>query len=555
MSRSGLAIRQRNSAAAAIVAAMSEPDFYPHRPERVELRQTHISFVFLAGELAYKIKKPIRFSFLDYSTIAMRRHFCEEEVRLNRRLAPSTYLGVVPILAGKKGFRLGDLNDRTAEAVEVAVEMHRLPESQMLDALLREGKAGEEEIRAIARKLAAFHSAASASRARVYGAPDVIAKAIEDNFQETERFIGRTIRSEDHRRLREYNREALSAQRLLFQYRIAEGRVREGHGDLRAEHICLIRDIEIFDCIEFSERLRTCDVASELAFLAMDLDFLGHPCLARELTATYAEAAEDEGLLRLLPFYQCYRATVRGKVESLKSAEPEVPAAEREKATADARRYFRFARRYADGAPPAALVIVCGLTGSGKSTVARELADRSGFSSFNSDVVRKRLAGVSRTAHAIQGYRAGIYSHDFTELTYDALRLEAKRCLERGVGVILDATFKSVRHRRLFRNLAEDLHVPVLFVECAADEREIRRRLKDREQQPDEVSDANWEVYLRQRKEFAPLREIPDPCHVRVRTDLGLEDSLAEVEKLLRQTSSDHAGGTTSSVAADRPDG
>lgn len=527
--------RQPGPDVPALVAAMSEPGFYPHFPEWVELRQTHISFVFLAGEFVYKIKKPVRFSFLDYSTVAMRRHFCVEELRLNRRLAPSTYLGVVPILAGKEGFFLGDDDVLRQDAVEYAVKMRKLPEARMLDRLVRAGGAGDGEIHAIAGKLAAFHSAASAAKARIYGAPGVIGRALEDNFRETERFIGQTIAAEDHRRLRGYSREALSAHRLLFQFRIAEGRVREGHGDLRAEHICLTRDIEIFDCIEFSERLRTCDVASELAFLAMDLDDLGHPCLARELVTTYAQATEDEGLLRILPFYKCYRAYVRGKVESLKSAEPEVSPGEREKAADRARRYFRLARRYAAGAPPPALVIVCGLPGSGKSTLARELADRTGFPLFNSDVVRKRLAGLPNTSRVSEEYRTNIYSHAFTELTYDTLLIAAKRCLRHNEGAIVDATFKDVRHRRLFRNLAEDLRVPVVFVECLADEREIHRRLEEREQRPGEISDATWEIYLRQRKEFAPLREIPDSGLIRVRTDRGPEEALTRIESWLRQ--------------------
>lgn len=518
-----------------LIAAMTQAEFYPHRPAQVELRQTHISYVFLAGEYVYKVKKPVHFVFLDYSTLDKRHHFCQEEVRLNRRLSPTVYLGVVPVVQREGGFALGEGAVAAGKwtVAEYVVKMHRLPEEQMLDRLLSEGRVGKEAIHAVAKKLVSFHLAAATDRAAVYGAPEVVWQALADNFQETERFISQTISEKEFNSIQEYSRRFLAAHRELLKARVREERVREGHGDLRAEHICLTDDIAVFDCVEFNERLRYCDVTSEVAFLAMDLDFLGASLLSEELAAAYGVMAQDEMFSLLLPFYKCYRAHVRGKVESLKSQEKEVPEVEREKARTQAHRYFRLAYRYAKGAPAPALVIVCGLAGTGKSTAARMLGDHTGFQVFNSDAVRKRLARIPPTARVAQEYCTGIYSDNFTRLTYGTLLVEAERCLKAGKGVIIDATFKDPEHRRLFLNLAAGVGVPVLFVECQAAEEEVCHRLKEREQRPEEVSDATWEVYLRQREEFIPLSKIPDHCHLTVNAATDLEDALAKVEEFL----------------------
>ncbi len=518
-----------------LVEAMRQPSFYPDCPGRVELRQTHISYVFLAGEFVYKVKKPVRFTFLDYSTLHKRHHFCQEEVRLNRRLAPAIYMSVLPIVQRQGNFVLGGGVEEalSSEVAEYAVKMRRLPEDRMLDALVQGDRVGEEEIDAITQKLATFHGQAASDRAAVYGAPAGIWKRLADNFRETERFIGRTIPMRRFAAVEKYSRRFMEKHRGIFKLRVQEGKIREGHGDLRAEHICLTDGIVVFDCIEFDERLRYCDVASEMAFLAMDLDFLGAPLLSRRLIATYAEKTQEDAFLTLLPFYQCYRAYVRGKVESLKSQEPEVPLRERERAMVQAERYFRLSHRYARGAPSPAILIVCGMVGTGKSTLARSLGDLSGFDLLNSDAVRKRLARIPKTVRATSGYRGGLYHDSFTHLTYSTLLAEAQRSLKGGRGVIVDATFKDPQHRRLFLQGAEELGAPVLFVECQTREQEIIRRLREREQQPEEVSDATIEVYLRQRDVFVSFSEMGDRTHLTVNTEKELEKSLEKIEEFL----------------------
>jgi uncharacterized protein len=290
----------------------------------------------------------------------------------------------------------------------------------------------------------------------------------------------------------------------------------------------------LFSSLEFSERFRYGDVASDLAFLAMDLDRLEASQLADILVAAYSAESQDQGLFELMRFYKCHRAAVRGKVSTLKSHEAEITDDERERSKEVAFTCFRLAHRYASGAMPA-LVIVCGLSGTGKSTVAKALAQRIGFEVFNSDVIRKRQAGFDSTARASAAYRAGIYDERSTEITYAALVTEAEKSLREKSGAIVDATFKNPAHRRPFVELGARLGVPVMFVECRVDESEVRRRLLEREQTPDAASDANWEVYLRQKAEFAPITEVDERSHLVIDGKMNPSEIAGKIEAALEK--------------------
>jgi aminoglycoside phosphotransferase family enzyme/predicted kinase len=518
-----------------LTEAMLRPEFYPDRPGRVELRQTHISYVFLAGIYVYKVKKPIRLPFLDYSTLAKRHHFCREELRLNCRLAPKTYLDVVAIRRADGGYLLGPNDSKGGRIVEYAVKMKRLPEERMLSALLGRNQATTDHVLKIADKLAAFHRSAGSEKAPLYGSPQAVAAHVRGNFGETRRFTGRTIHGKTLEAIEAYSEGFLSARHSLLNQRIAAGRVRDGHGDLRAEHICMIDDIEIYDCVEFNEGLRYGDIASEAAFLAMDLDFAGADNLSGRFADAYARAARDDHLATLLPFYKCYRAYVRGKVESLKSEEAEVAPSERATAFLRALRYFLLARRYAGTATKPKLLAVCGMVATGKSTVARLLAARTGFAVFDSDRVRKQLAGVAPPHRLSGAYQSGIYAPEFTRRTYETLLEEASRRLQRGDGTIVAATFADKESRRWAIEMADRLQVQLLFIECRADEKAIEQRLRARqdEDDPDEASDATWPVYQRMRGDFAPFSDLPKGCHFVVDTERRLLEDLASVEEML----------------------
>ena len=517
-----------------LVDAMMQPEFYPDRPSRIEVKQTHISYVFLAGEYVYKIKKPVRFDFADCSTLAARYALCREEVRLNRRLAREVYLAVLPILRDGERFVLGaESRDFNPEAHEYAVKMRRLPDSRMLDRLVRSGEANAAVIDALAKTLAAFHREASTAGGLRYGSATSVWRSVLGNLDESERFAGCTFTKPQFSVIEDYLKGFMEAHWALLNSRVRAGHVREGHGDLRCEHVCMSNGIQIFDCLEFSERLRYGDVASDIAFLAMDLDALGVPHLADELIDAYAKEAGDEMLATLTTFYKCYRACVRGKVESIKSLEGEVPSSEREQARDRARANFSLAFRYALRGRPA-LVIVCGLAGTGKSTVSRRLSYRTGFTVLSSDRIRKRLAGLSETARATAAYGAGIYSPGFDRLTYDTLLAEARERLHDGCGVIVDATFKRPEDRRDALDIGAQAGKPVLFVECETPQREVLRRLRARATRDSEVSDATAEIYLNQRADFVPITEVRAGRHLEIDTSEDIEPALERIEGSLR---------------------
>jgi len=324
----------------------------------------------------------------------------------------------------------------------------------------------------------------------------------------------------------------------LLDRRARRGMVREGHGDLRSEHVCVTDQIEIIDCVEFSEKLRYADIASDLGFLLMDLDRLEAPALGHELLLAYMHEIGDRELSRLLNFYKCHRAMVRGKVGSLKARESEIAAPQRERARQSARACFAAAYRYAKAGSPA-LIAVCGLPGSGKSTIARALSERSGFAVLNSDVIRKRLAGKAPTDRAGGHWRAGIYTREFTAATYRALAEQAGAILRGGDGVIIDATLKDAAQRAMLCDVARAAAVPIVFAQCIIGDAEAKRRLEARAHQADAVSDATWEIYLRHKAEFAQFGPDLAGCHLRLDAAANPALNACAIERFVAAIDSD----------------
>lgn len=512
--------------------AMLDPAFFAHQPKQVRLVQTHISYVVIAPPLVYKVKKPVRFRFLDFSSAELRKHFCHEEVRLNRRLAPHVYRRVVGIREYPGGYALCDVGDPTA--FEFAVEMNFLPEDLRLDVRLARQQVGRAEIARIATVLAHFHRHAECSdEISAAARPEALESIWRDNFLEAFPFRGQTVSVHDDTAIQQFVAAFLEQRRAALEARLDAHRIRDGHGDLHADHIYLDGEVTIVDCIEFNERLRWCDVAADLAFLAMDLDFRDHPELARALVQEYVHRSSDFELRQLLPFYQCYRAYVRGKVESLKSAEPEVPEQDRSAARTIARRYFELAYRYT-WAHTRALLVMAGLSGTGKSTIASLLHRRTGFAWYRSDVLRKQLAGLAPGDDASQ--LPHVYSPEFSQRTYRALFEAGRTSLEAGHGVILDATFLAKKYRDAARQLAAELDVPLLFVVCECAPEEVRARLAARQSARADVSDADWQVYLSQREHAEPLSEEETASLLRLDTTARDPLELATlVEDTLRQ--------------------
>jgi aminoglycoside phosphotransferase family enzyme/predicted kinase len=540
------------------VRALMTPDAYPHPADDIRLHETHISWVILAGAYAYKVKKPVNLGFLDFSTAERRAAACAEEVRLNRRLSPDIYLGVVQIVerdgnyfvggSGRLGGTGGGAPDRrglgnhAAKAswgspilkVEPVVQMRRLPEAGMLPNLLAAGAVDARLVRRIARRVAAFHArAATGPGVDEYGSLTTVRANWEENFTQMVPFIDRVLPAALNHTIRAYVERFLSEQAGLFERRVQEGRIREGHGDLHAASICVVDGRpRFFDCLEFNPRFRCADVAAEVAFLAMDLTHFGRADLAQAFVGAYIRASGDAELAQLLDFYACYRAYVRGKVRCLRLTEPGLTPAEEGRVRAEARAYFDLAWSYAGGLPRPMLLMTMGLPASGKSSLARALAGRLGFVQISSDVVRKQLAGLQPTERGDATVNEGLYAPAMTRRTYAALRRRAARWLRLGRSVVLDATYGRAVERARVRQLATRLGVPLTIFLCRTDEATIIARLAARNQNVSEISDARLEDWPALRAAFSEPNEMPDV--VVVDSGASIEHAVEEALTALR---------------------
>jgi hypothetical protein len=325
-----------------VVEALMKPEAYDEEPGRIELTQTHISFVFLTRNFVYKVKKAIDLGFLDFTTLEKRRFFCEKELELNRRLCEGMYLEVVPINRSNIIKIKGE-----GKPIEYAVKMKRMPQEKMMSKLLEENKVNSKLIDRIAKIIAEFHSKAETNR-RIseFGSLMIIETNWKENFDQTGEFVGKTISTEDFKLISEIIDDFMKRNVSLFEKRMAEGRVRDCHGDIHSGNIFVVDRIYIFDAIEFNERFRYSDVVSDVAFLAMDLDFKERIDLSKFFVDRYIKYSGDQELMRLLPFYKCYRAYVRGKVVSFKLKDPSINSKEKRAAMKEAKAYFKLASTY-----------------------------------------------------------------------------------------------------------------------------------------------------------------------------------------------------------------
>jgi hypothetical protein len=506
-----------------VVRAMAKSSFYPDRPRQVDVKETHISWIFLVGDLAYKVKKAVRFPFVDYGTLARRRWMCEEEIRLNRRLTEGIYLGVRPIVEADGGLVLGSSADRNV--VEWAVEMRRLPEHRALHRLLEAGELGTHHVRAVARRLARFH--AEADLAPDHGATAARAKrAVDENFETLLHVTEPTVERRRLEAAKRFSDAFFRARAAFFADRAAQRLVRDGHGDLRLEHVVMADGVQIFDCVEFDPALRQIDVAADLAFLVMDLVFHGGGELADELVQAYRNAGGDPGDDAFLSYYCGYRALVRAKVARLRAAQ--VPSKAREAALEEAARLVELAERFRWRTRLPFVLVICGVTASGKTFLADAIGKASGLPVVSSDRVRKRLAGIAATVRAAPEH----YTDAFSRRTYRALGSLAAAKLEEEGGVV-DATFRRLADREAFRDALGPASPPVLYVECRSPASVLARRARSRERLRERISDATVELVDSQLQEFEPLDELGSDRHVVIETDRELGDVVDQVEAFL----------------------
>ena len=493
---------------------LQDPSAYP--PEcggaEVQLIETHLSWVFLVGRDVYKVKKPVNFGFLDFSTLALRRAACDAEVVLNGRLSPEVYLGVVPIVESAAGLRaFGD-----GPPVEYAVHMRRLSDDVRGDVLVSRGALRAEEIDRWAELLARFHEGARCDEHTTsFGTVASILGNVEENFAQTRGVLERRITPAEADEIRAYQRTFLETHGALLDARCAAGRVRDGHGDLRLEHVYVEPTRPtIIDCIEFNERFRFADVAADLAFLSMDLRWHARVDWAERLIAKYARASNDYDLYALVDFYESYRAFVRGKVGSMLEADEGASDQLRERAAKDARRYFRLA--LAAERPPLLaprVIAIGGWMAAGKSTVAELVGDLLAAPIIDADRTRKSMLGVASTRFVGESAWKGAYDPAFTEQVYAELYRRAGVVLDAGRSVVLDASFRSPAMRAAARALAEKHGTPFLMIECRAPAEVCRERLVAREQGT-HVSDGRLQVFDDFIARFQAITELPAEEHL-----------------------------------------
>lgn len=485
-----------------LVQALLDPTRYPHPVDDVRLIETHISWVFLAGAFAYKIKKPIDLGFLDFSTLEKRKRACEEELRLNQRTAPDLYLAVLPVYGSAES---PVWSEGSGDPIEYAVQMVRFDENRQMDRMLAEGLLTARHMDALAETVAEFHEKhAAPSLDPDYGRPDSIQKAWEDNFRQIRHWHPPMDCIDRLDAIERWTSERHEALRERFVERKAAGFIRECHGDLHLKNLAWIAERPlVFDCIEFDPFLRWIDVMNDCAFLSMDLEFQGVFPLSQRFLDGYIERTGDFDGLALLRFFKVYRAMVRAKVRLIR-ARQETGEGRQESATQEFCRYIGYA--FASTQPvPTGILLTFGVSASGKSRIARSLTEMLPVFRIRSDVERKRLFGIDRRQDASADFGEGMYSRDATRRTYERLLMLCERVLDAGYGVVVDAAFLRFEERERFRRLAAEKGVPLAIVEPIASVDTLRRRIRTRSKG---VSDAGPDILEHQLQTMESLTEI-----------------------------------------------
>lgn len=499
----------------ALVQGLLNPDIYPHETDATRLIETHCAWVILTGTHAYKIKKAVDFGFLDFSTLEKRRFYCEEELRLNRRFAPGIYQAVVSITGSPANPHI----DGDGTAIEYAVRMRQFPDNCLLSELASRDALETGHIDQLVDTVSNFHRHADKvdTDSRL-GDPENIHHWSQENFQHIQPLLGPDDDPDIPAELLQWSDNSYARLSRVLQKRKQAGAVRECHGDLHLGNITLIDGhVTPFDCIEFNPELRWIDVFSEIAFVLMDLDVHGLPRFAHRFLNGYLQASGDYAGLEVLTYYRVYRAMVRAKVAILRRDQTRPGSPDFVQANAEYCQYLQLALQYTSRPRPV-MVIMRGLSGSGKSTVARDLCERTGMIQLRSDVERKRLAGLAATESSHSGTGSGLYSTDRTTDTYRQLGMLATTVLDAGYSVVIDATFLKQAQRETFREQAAASGTPFLIIECSAPEEELERRILARQAGQRDASEATLAVLHRQQAGEEPLSDTEKPYLLRADT-------------------------------------
>ncbi|MEE9100927.1 AAA family ATPase [Pseudomonas nitroreducens] len=496
-----------------LIAALQNPALYPHPVESFRVIETHISWVLLTGSYVYKIKKPVNFGFLDFTDLAARKHFCEEELRLNQRLTEGLYLDVLPITGSESAPRLGG----EGPAIEYMIQCREFPQSQLLSEVQARGELGAAHIDGLALQIADFHlRTPQVPVEHPLGTPDACMAPVRQNFEQIRPMLSDKADLLQLDALEAWAESSFERLHGVFESRKANGFIRECHGDIHLGNAAIIDDkVVLFDCIEFNEPFRFTDVTADYAFLAMDLEDRGLKCLSRRFVSQYLEFTGDYQSLELLNFYKAYRALVRAKI-ALFSLAHQTDAVQKAATLRQYRNYANLAESYS-AIPSRFLAVTVGVSAVGKSQVALRLVEALGAIRLRSDVERKRLFG-EQSAEQRGQHQSGIYSADATLATYQRLNALAADILRAGYPVVLDATFLKRDQRAAAWKMAEETGVPFLILDCHAPESVIAGWLAQRQSEGNDPSDATLATVQAQQAAREPLSDEEQQHSKRVDT-------------------------------------
>ena len=489
------------------VKQIQNPATYGYKiSKNIKMIQTHISFVVLIEDYAFKIKKPVNFGFLDFSTLEKRKFFCEQEIQLNKRLCPEIYDSVVSFKEKNDGSLTVNGN---GEIVEYAVKMHRFDQHKLMNELLQKNKISKDQVDEITNILVRFYDEQSPSKTiNEYGSVASVKQNIDENFEQTAEVVDVTITKKEYDLIKQLNTDFFKNHQSMLKHRKKQGFIFDCHGDLHSGNVVVDEgNVCIFDCIEFNKRFRYIDSASDIGFLAMDLDVHNHPFLSSYLILQYVKKSNDESLFDVLNFYKSYRAYVRGKVIGFQLSDKQISQHKKRSIIENAQRYFALAEYYARlfhlqyNKDQPVLFLISGLTGTGKSTLASKIVVDYHATRLNTDIIRKDLAGIDRFERHHDEPDTGLYAPERVKETYEKLLDEGRKVLQQNESVVLDATFQKRNHREKAKKIAVKNNALFVPIECICPEKIVAQWLQNRLKQKT-VSDGRWEIYQKQKQTF-----------------------------------------------------
>lgn len=499
------------------IQAMLKPEFYDHPVDACQLIETHISWVILTGNFVYKIKKPINLGFVDFSTLEKRKFYCEEELRLNRRLAPNIYLDVISISGSDENPVLTDKD----KAFEYAVKMQQFSQNMQLDHVLARNELCQDMVDSFADLIAQFHQHIQiANIATDFGKPEQVYQPAKENFIQIRDHISDKSKIDLLSRIEKWTEDTFNEIKELFNERKEQGFIRECHGDLHLRNLAWHDNKPLaFDCLEFNENFRWIDVVSEIAFLIMDLDVRNQPELAHHFLNRYLELTGDYKGCSVLRFYLVYRVMVRAKVDAIRAAQAGISQQESDEANAEIVNYLQLALTYTQKTKPF-IIITHGMSGSGKSTLTQPLLEKLGAIRIRADVERKRLFNIKPEQISSAKIQQGIYTKEATHKTYLKLLNLTESIIDAGFSVIVDATFSNIDQRTLFKKFASEKRVNFVILNFIASEETLKQRIRNRK---NDVSDADITVLENQIKNWQPIEQDEEKYSVSINTEEKLD--------------------------------